>query len=103
MNLGAGHKKAAIRIGFDGIIERRPKARPTGPAVKLRVGCEERLAAAGAVINALAVFLVELAGASALGAVFAKHMISRGRQFTPPFLFAHLYGKLLVARVRLTR
>jgi hypothetical protein len=52
VDLGAGHEKAAVGLGFDRTIERRLEAWPSGSAVELGVRGEKRLAAAGAMVNA---------------------------------------------------
>jgi hypothetical protein len=88
MDLGTGHKKAAVGFGFDRVIKRRPKARPAGPAIKLGIRSEKRLAATGTVVDALTILFVERARTGAFGAVLSQNPILRGRQFTPPLVVA---------------
>src|SRR5579862_1154720 len=88
VHFGARHEERAVAFGFDRILERRPKAWPAGAAVELRVGREERLAAAGAMIDAGAVFLVERARPGALGAVLAQYLVLFGGQPPAPLLIA---------------
>src|SRR2546421_4177672 len=75
MHLGACHEQAAVAGGADGVLQRRVEAGPAGAAVELGGGGEERQIAAGAGIGAGAVLLVEGAGAGALGAVLAQHVV----------------------------
>src|SRR5947208_7761536 len=65
MHLGAHHEEAAVAGFPDGVDERRPKARPPGAAVELGAGVEQRLAAAGAMVDSGSILLVEWAGAGA--------------------------------------
>src|SRR5689334_19187834 len=88
MHLGAHHEKAAVALGFHRAIERRGKARPAGAAVEFGGGVEQRPAAAGAMIDAGGVFLVERAGAGALGAMLAQHAILLRREALAPFVVA---------------
>ena len=88
MNFGSCHEEAAVCLGFDRLVERRPKARPSGAAVELGVRRKDGLTAAGAVIHPAAILLVERARSGAFGAVFPQHSILRRRQLAPPFLFA---------------
>src|SRR6516164_339274 len=89
MHLGAGHEEAAVGLRLDRLLDRRRKARPSRSAVELGIGGEQRLAATGAVVDALAVFLVERARAGALGAVLAQNLILGGRQLALPLLLVH--------------
>src|SRR5580700_1845574 len=98
MHLGAGHEKAAVGVGLDHLFERRREARPAGAAVELRAGVEQRLAAAGAVIDPGAVLLVERARPGALGAVLAQHAVLLGRQAPAPFLVAQRDLEILARR-----
>ena len=62
-------------LAFDGPVE----ARPAAAGLVFRIGGEQRLAAAHAGENPLALFIVERARASALGAVLARDAyIARG-------------------------
>src|SRR5437763_15656370 len=88
MNFGSRHEKAAVGLGFDRLVERRPKARPAGAAVELGVRRKQRLPAPGAVIDPGAVLLIERAGSGTLRAVLPQHAVLRRRQLTPPVLFA---------------
>src|SRR5205807_2365503 len=78
VHLGADHEKAAVGRRFDRGVERRREARPAGAAVEFGAGVEHRLPAAGAMIDASTVLLVERARPGALGAVLAQHPILRG-------------------------
>src|SRR5215472_3414182 len=98
MHLGAGHKEAAVDRGLDRPVHRLIKTRPAAAAVELAVALEQRGAAAGAVIGAGIVFLVERAGAGPLGAVLAQHLKLLRRQLPAPLVLAHRDIELLVLR-----
>src|SRR5215472_8299785 len=98
MDFGSGHQKAPVGLGFDRPVERRPETRPAGPAVELGICRKQRLAAAGAAINAVAVLLVERARTGAFGSVLAKHPILGRGQSAPPLLLALRYGERLCRR-----
>src|SRR5262249_28297679 len=78
MHLGAGHKQTTVGLRLNRLFDRRRKTRPTGSAVELCIGGEQRLTAAGTVVDALAVLLVERARTGTSGAVLAQHPILRG-------------------------
>src|SRR4029079_16854935 len=99
MHLGAAHEKAAVGRCLDRLVERRPEARPAGAAVELGAGLEQRLTAAGAVIHAGVVLLVERAGAGALGAVLAQHAVLLGAEPVPPLLVAQRDLELALRRI----
>src|SRR5437764_11600043 len=95
MDFGSRHEKAAVGLGFDRVVERRPKARPTGAAVELGVRGKERLAAPRAVIDPGAVLLIEGTRSGAFGAVLPQYPVLRCRQLTPPLLLAQGNRKCL--------
>src|SRR6516165_2376525 len=95
MHLGAGHEAATVGLRLERLLDRRRKARPSRSAVELGIGGEQRLAATGAVIDALAVFLVERARAGAFGAVFAQNSILRRRQLALPLLLTQCNREFL--------
>jgi len=88
MHLGSGRKKAAVGFGVNRLIERRPEARPTRPAVEFGIRGEERLAATGTVVDAGAVLFVERARPGAFGPVLPQHPVLRGCQLLPPLILA---------------
>src|SRR4051794_40620567 len=88
MNFGARHEKTAVGVGFDRLVERRRKARPSGATVELGVRREKRLTATGAVIDPGAVLLIEGARSGTFGAVLPQHPVLRRRELTPPLLLA---------------
>src|SRR5437868_1274208 len=67
MNFGSCHEKAAVALGFDRLVERRPKAWPAGATVELSVRRKQRLTATGAVIDPSAVLLIEGARSGTFG------------------------------------
>src|SRR6185437_15354380 len=84
VDLGAGHEKTGVGVGFDRAVHRRVKARPARPAIEFCRGLEQRLATPGAMIDAGIVFLVEGARAGALGAVLAQDVIRFRAQLLAP-------------------
>src|SRR5437762_10266504 len=99
MNFGSRHEKAAVGLGFDRLVERRPKARPSGAAVELGVRRKQRLTAPGAVIDPRAVLFIERARPGAFGAVLPQHSVLRRRQLTPPLFLAQRNRKFLPRRM----
>ena len=84
VHLGARHEEALVDGRADGVVERLVEARPAGAAVELGGRGEEREVAAGAVVHAHAVLLVERAREGALGAVLAQHVVLlRGQELLP--------------------
>src|SRR5690348_6033151 len=75
MDLGAAHEKAPVGFGLDRLLERRREARPAGAAVEFAASVEQRLAAAGAVIDPGAILLIERARAGALGTVLTQYPV----------------------------
>ena len=88
MDFGSRHEEAAVGRGVDRLVERRPKARPSGVTVELGVRREKRLTAPGAVIDPGAVLLVKRARSGAFGAVLPQYTVLRRRQLAPPLLLA---------------
>src|SRR6266446_4291727 len=84
VNLRARHEETPVGRGPDGPIDRRPKARPAGAAVELRVRLEQGQIAAGAGVGAPGVLLVQRARPRPLGSVLAEHPKLLGRQHRPP-------------------
>src|SRR5438552_13266911 len=90
-HLGADHAVADIVFLVDMAIRRgRGKARPAAAGIEFRVGFEQRLAAAGAGVSALAVLMLVLAGEGTLGRLLAQHGILHRRQFLAPLGLALL-------------
>src|SRR5271165_3898131 len=78
------HAKGAVLGGADGIVERFVEARPTGAALELGLGGEQRQVAAGAGEDALAVLLQQRAGPRTFGALIAQDFILlRGKLGAP--------------------
>src|SRR5271165_3524838 len=86
MHFGARHAEAAIRAGPDRLRQGCEEARPTGAAVELGPGFEQRQAARGAGIHAGPMLVVERTGAGSFGAVPAHHVEGLGRQLLFPLL-----------------
>src|SRR5262245_57915142 len=86
MHLRAQHAPAAVRGGADGVVERLIEAGPASAAVELGGRGEQRQVAAGAVVHAGPILLVERAGEGALGAVLAQHIVLLGREQLLPLL-----------------
>src|SRR5271155_1039220 len=102
MNFGPRHEEAAVGLGFDRVVERRPKARPAGATVELGIRREKRLAATGAVKDPGAVLLIERARSGPFGAVLPQHPILRRRQLAPPLLLAQRNRKRFPRRMSAT-
>src|SRR5262245_55588583 len=85
MDLDAGHSIAVVGSGPDGALNRLVETRPTGAALELRIGREERLATSSAREGARAFFVVEWAGTGALGTMLAEHVELLGRERLFPF------------------
>ena len=90
-HLGADHAVADVALLVDMAVHRgRGKARPAAAGIELGVGFEQRLAAAGADIGALALLMLVFAGERPLGRLLAQHRILHRRQFAAPFGLALL-------------
>src|SRR3954454_17789827 len=90
-HLGAHHAVADVALLVDMAVIRRPgKTRPAAAGIELGVGLEQRLAAAGASIGALAVLMLVFAGERTLGRLLAQYGILHRRQFLAPLGFALL-------------
>src|SRR5437588_11203173 len=88
-HLGADHAVGHVALLVDMAVDgRRRKTRPAAAGIELGVGLEQRLAAAGARIGALAVLVLILAGERPLGRLLAQHRILHRRQLAAPFGFA---------------
>src|SRR6476659_9365311 len=83
-HLGADHAVAGVARGLDRLVLGRPERGPAGAALVLGVGIEQRLAAAGAAEDALALLVVQRAGERTLGAVLAQHMVLQGVELLLP-------------------
>src|SRR5215831_17974581 len=99
MHLGAGHKKAAVRLRLDRLFDRREEARPARPAVEFRIRGKQRLAAPGTVVHARAILLIEQTRTGAFGTVLAQHSVRCWRKPAPPLFFAHRDRKFLHRRM----
>src|SRR5215208_7209722 len=80
----ARHEQLTIGLGDECAGEGGKEARPTGTAVELHVGCEQRLSTSGAYVGSFAFLAVERAGKRTLGTFFAQHAVLIGRQRAPP-------------------
>src|SRR5258707_719916 len=89
-DLGADHAVAGVGRGVDRFAHRRPEARPARAAFVLGRGIEQRLVAAGAAEDALALLVVQRAGEGPLGAVVAQYMVLQRVEFLLPLRFALL-------------
>src|SRR5437588_399455 len=81
------HEETVIDGRSNGVLQRRPEARPAGSALELRVRRKERLSACGAHKGAGALFIIERTGSGALGAVVAQNVKLLGSERPPPFVF----------------
>src|SRR5690348_2488253 len=95
VNLDPGHEEGPVGGRRHRLIERLEEARPAGAAVELGRRFEKRLAAARTGEHAVALFLVERAGAGALGTVLAQHVVGLGAQLRLPFGVAESYREIL--------
>src|SRR4051812_27760762 len=84
MHLGAEHAVGPVLGLADIALDRLVEARPSGAALELGVGGEQRQVAAGAGEDALAVFLEQRAGARSLGAFLAQNFILLRRELGAP-------------------
>ena len=85
MDFGAEHAVDAVLAGLDGLfVEGGVEAGPAGAALEFGVGAEQRAGAAGAMVDALALFGVQRAGAGAFGAVVAHDLVLLGGQALAP-------------------
>src|SRR5262245_34324732 len=74
MHLDALHEERIVLSGADGLsLDRLPKARPTGSALVLGCGIEQRQIATGTNERTLALLMVEGARSRRLGAMLAQH------------------------------
>src|SRR5207247_205456 len=88
-DFSADHAVADIALLVDMAVHgRRGEARPAAAGIELGVGFEQRLAAAGAGISALAVLVLILAGERPLGRLLAQHGVLHRRQLLAPLGFA---------------
>src|SRR5437762_8678665 len=95
VHLGAAHEEAAVGRCAHGAGQRLPERGPARAAFELGAGIEQRRAAAGAAEGALALLLIERAGAGALGAVLAQHLVLLRIERLAPLLVAFLDGERL--------
>src|SRR5262245_26371850 len=101
MHLDTLHEEAADVTGAHRAFQRLEEARPAGAALKLGIRGKQVLAAAGADELAVALFRVQRAGAGALGAVLAQHLVLRRGKLRAPLLLGVGVGKRLgIGRVR---
>src|SRR4051812_41850597 len=90
-HLGADHAVGDVALLFDMAFECwLGKARPAAAGIEFGIGFEQRLAAAGAGIGALALLMLVLAGERPLGRLLAQHRVLHRRQFLTPLGFALL-------------
>jgi hypothetical protein len=95
MKFRAHHAVAAVGGGFHRPRLGVPEAGPAGAAVEFGMGIEQFGAAAGALELAGALFLVQRAGARALGAAFAQHAVLFRSKFAIRFGIGICHGVFL--------
>src|SRR4051812_31229168 len=101
-DFGAHHEVRAVLAGLDGLAEHRVgEARPAGAGLELRVGAEQRVAAAGAAVDAVALLVDVLALPRALRGGVAQDVVLVGVELLAPLLvgLCDLLGLLHVAPV----
>src|SRR5690349_23451894 len=84
-HLGALHQQAVVDARDDRTGKGPVEARPTGAAVELRRGIEQRLVTAGAMELPPAMLLVERARKRPFGPRFAKDLIALRAKLPTPF------------------
>src|SRR4051794_1922762 len=90
-DLGADHAVADVALLVDMAFRCwRRETRPAAAGIEFCVGFEQRLAAAGAGIGALALLMLVFARERPLGRLLAQHGILHRRQFLAPLGFALL-------------
>src|SRR5688500_7382508 len=80
------HEELAVGLGAEAAGDEVVEARPSGAALVLGLGLEERQRAAGAHVRAGALLAVERARARALGALLAQYRERLGREAFPPLV-----------------
>jgi hypothetical protein len=84
-HLGADHAVADVPFFVDMALDRgRRKTRPAATGIEFGVGFEQRLAAAGAGVSALALLMLVFARERPLGRLLAQHGVLHRRQFAAP-------------------
>src|SRR5215217_9418550 len=84
-HLGADHAVGDIALLVDMAVHGgRRKTRPAAAGVELGIGFEQRLAAPGAGVGALALLVLIFAGERPLGRLLAQHSVLHRRQFLAP-------------------
>lgn len=81
---GTRHEELEVAAGFEHPWQGGEKAWPARAAVVFHVAAKERRAATCAHIGALALFIIERAGAWRLGAFMPEHGIGLGVEFGAP-------------------
>src|SRR5437588_12830492 len=90
-HLGTDHAVGDVALLVDMAVHGgRGETWPAAAGIELGVGLEQRLAAAGAGIGALAVLVLIFAGEWPLGRLLAQHRILHRRQFLAPLGFGFL-------------
>src|SRR5260221_9359477 len=83
--LGADHAVGDVALLVDMAVHRgRGKTRPAAAGIEFCVGFEQRLAAAGTGVGALAVLMLILPGERTLGRLLAQYGILHRREFLAP-------------------
>src|SRR6185503_2446218 len=88
--LGARVDQVEILLHVERARDGGEEARPAGAGLEFHLGGEHRQAAAGAGVDAGALFFVERAGAGALGAFLAQHVVGLRRQALLPLVLRQL-------------
>src|SRR5262249_41931520 len=85
----ARHEVRSVLTGLDRLGEHRVgEARPSGAGVELRVGAEQRAAAAGAAVRAVALLVDVLPGERGLCGGVAQDLVLVGVELRAPLLVA---------------
>src|SRR5277367_5204451 len=83
--LDPSHAQAIVLMRFDRrVVDRKIKARPSAPRLKLGVGREQLRPAGDAVIHAVVMILVQRTGKGPLGPFLANDMVLLRSQLRPP-------------------
>src|SRR5437660_10086534 len=86
VHLDPFHEETTIGRRLNRVLDRRPEARPSGAALEFRLRFKQRLPARRAAERAAALFEVERARASPLGAMLAQNAKLLGRQRSAPLV-----------------
>src|SRR6185503_12506393 len=88
--LGARVDQVEVLLHVERAGDGGEEARPAGAGLEFHLGSKHRQAATGAGVDAGPLLVVERAGAGALGAFLAHHVVGLGRQALLPLLLRKL-------------